>query len=56
MSKLEKIEQNFFSQDKDPYVRKTAVICVAKMFSLNPQLVQDRSAFLVILFRRHYAK
>lgn len=29
-------------QDKDPYVRKTAVICVAKMFSLNPQLVQDR--------------
>lgn len=29
-------------QDKDPYVRKTAVICVAKMFALNPQLVQDR--------------
>lgn len=23
-------------------MRKTAVICVAKMFSLNPQLVQDR--------------
>ena len=28
--------------DEDPYVKKTASICVAKLFSLNPELVVDR--------------
>lgn len=28
--------------DEDPYVRKTAAICVAKLFDINPELVQDR--------------
>ncbi|KAK2957084.1 Adaptor protein complex 1/2 (AP-1/2), beta subunit [Blattamonas nauphoetae] len=27
--------------DKDPYVQKTAVLCVAKMYDINPQLVED---------------
>lgn len=29
-------------QDDDPYVRKTAAICVAKLFDINAELVQDR--------------
>jgi AP-1 complex subunit beta-1 len=28
-------------QDKDPYVRKTAVLCVPKLFDLNPQIAID---------------
>lgn len=28
-------------QDDDPYVRKTAVICVVKMYDLNPNVVLD---------------
>lgn len=28
--------------DEDPYVRKTAAICVAKLFDLNQELVEDR--------------
>jgi AP-1 complex subunit beta-1 len=28
--------------DEDPYVRKTAAICVAKLFDINPELVEDR--------------
>ena len=27
--------------DEDPYVRKTAAICVAKIFEINPQRVED---------------
>ena len=30
------------SQDTDPYVRKTAAICVAKLHDINPDLAQDR--------------
>jgi hypothetical protein len=30
------------SQDDDPYVRKTAAVCVAKLFDINPELVEDR--------------
>jgi len=34
---------NFFIfQDDDPYVRKTAAICVAKLFDINAELVEDR--------------
>ena len=29
-------------KDPDPYVRKTAAICVAKLFDINPELVEDR--------------
>ena len=29
-------------QDDDPYVRKTAAVCVAKLFDINPELVDDR--------------
>lgn len=29
-------------QDQDPYVRKTAAICVAKVYDMNAELVQDR--------------
>ena len=29
-------------QDEDPYVRKTAAICVVKLFDINPEMVDDR--------------
>ena len=29
-------------RDDDPYVRKTAAICVAKLYDISPELVQDR--------------
>lgn len=29
-------------KDEDPYVRKTAAVCVAKLFDINPELVEDR--------------
>ncbi|GIL87927.1 hypothetical protein Vretimale_6284 [Volvox reticuliferus] len=29
-------------KDDDPYVRKTAAICVAKLYDINPELVEDR--------------
>lgn len=28
-------------KDKDPYVRKTAVLCVAKLYDISPDLVED---------------
>jgi AP-1 complex subunit beta-1 len=30
------------AQDIDPYVRKTAAICVAKLYDINPDLATDR--------------
>ncbi len=30
------------AQDEDPYVRKTAAVCVAKLYDINPDLVDDR--------------
>jgi AP-1 complex subunit beta-1 len=27
--------------DEDPYVRKTAVLCVPKVYELNPELVEN---------------
>lgn len=35
-------------KDADAYVRKTATICVAKLFDINPELVEDQG-FLEIL-------
>ena len=32
----------FIQQDDDPYVRKTAAICVAKLYDINAELVEDR--------------
>mmetsp|Transcript_16780 Transcript_16780/g.42133 ORF Transcript_16780/g.42133 Transcript_16780/m.42133 type:complete len:803 (-) Transcript_16780:1313-3721(-) len=29
-------------KDEDPYVRKTAAICVAKLYDLSPELVEDQ--------------
>lgn len=29
-------------KDDDPYVRKTAAICVAKLYDINAELVEDR--------------
>mmetsp|Transcript_8122 Transcript_8122/g.21661 ORF Transcript_8122/g.21661 Transcript_8122/m.21661 type:complete len:927 (-) Transcript_8122:280-3060(-) len=29
-------------KDEDPYVRKTAAVCVAKLYDINPELVDDR--------------
>ena len=29
-------------QDADPYVRKTAAVCVAKLYDINPELVHDQ--------------
>merc|ERR1719248_109544 len=35
-------------KDQDPYVRKTATICFAKLFDINPELVEDQG-FIEIL-------
>merc|ERR1719276_766799 len=35
-------------RDEDPYVRKTAAVCVAKLYDIAPELVQERG-FLEIL-------
>jgi AP-1 complex subunit beta-1 len=29
-------------RDEDPYVRKTAAVCVAKLYDIAPELVEDR--------------
>lgn len=29
-------------KDEDPYVRKTAAVCVAKLHDINAQLVEDQ--------------
>ncbi len=39
------LEGKLFSvsnQDDDPYVRKTAAVCVAKLHDINAELVEDR--------------
>jgi len=38
----EKRETEFRPQDDDPYVRKTAAICVAKLHDINAEMVEDR--------------
>ena len=42
-------------QDDDPYVRKTAAVCVAKLYDINPELVEDRG-FLDMLRVREEAR
>ena len=38
----------YYPQDDDPYVRKTAAVCVAKLHDINAQLVEDQG-FLDLL-------
>lgn len=33
-------------RDKDPYVRKTAMLCVAKIYDVQPQLVEEQFDFV----------
>ncbi len=40
------------AQDDDPYVRKTAAICVAKLFDINAELVHDRGFLDALVVRR----
>jgi vesicle coat complex subunit len=35
-------QTKFFIIDEDPYVRKTAAICIAKLHDINPQMVEDQ--------------
>jgi hypothetical protein len=36
-------------QDEDPYVRKTAAVCVAKLYDINAELVVDRGFLTTLL-------
>jgi len=46
--RIEKITQEFFDslknglQDFDPYVKKTAAIAVAKLYTISPKLVIEQ--------------
>lgn len=46
--RIEKITQEFFDslknglQDYDPYVKKTAALAVAKLYSISPKMVVDQ--------------
>lgn len=42
-------------QDDDPYVRKTAAVCVAKLFDINPELVEDRGFLDMLRVRRQHS-
>jgi len=35
--------------DRDPYVRKTAALCVAKMFDINRELVEEHGLHALII-------
>ena len=36
------LKRLYAPQDEDPYVRKTAAMCVAKLHDINAELVEDR--------------
>ena len=38
-------------KDKDPYVRKTAAVCVAKLYDINPELVEVCCRCLLMFMR-----
>lgn len=44
----------FHVQDEDPYVRKTAAVCVAKLYDINAELVVDRGFLTTLLVMYHY--
>ncbi len=35
-------------KDPDPYVRKTAVLCVVKLFDLNPHIAIDNGLIAIL--------
>lgn len=49
---VEPMSPGLCSQDDDPYVRKTAAVCVAKLFDINPELVEDRGFLDMLRVRR----
>lgn len=36
------LNNDAYIQDTDPYVRKTAAVCVAKLYDINPDLVEGQ--------------
>merc|ERR1711991_452010 len=36
-------------EDSDPYVRKTAAVCVAKVFAMNPDMARDQGFLTMLL-------
>ena len=42
-------------QDDDPYVRKTAAVCVAKLHDINAELVEDRGFLDTLKVNRSHA-
>ncbi|CAH1419600.1 unnamed protein product [Lactuca virosa] len=50
---LMKAEKIYYSKstatDYDPYVRKIAVICVAKLYDINDKLVEDRGILVLLM-------
>ena len=37
------------NKDQDPYVRKTAALCVSKIYDINKNLVEDQFCFIETL-------
>ena len=31
----------YFKKDEDSYVRKTAAICIAKLYDVSPELIEE---------------
>lgn len=38
-----------FLKDENPYVRKTAAVCVAKLYDLNPELAMEQDFVSAVL-------
>lgn len=36
-------------KDEDPYVRKTAAVCVAKLYDISPSMVCDYNFFVLVV-------
>ena len=41
MTKFNEFIYNLILQDEESYVRKTAAICVAKLYDISPELIED---------------
>lgn len=35
-------------KDEDPYVRKTAAVCVAKLYDISPSMVEDQVLYIAV--------
>lgn len=40
-------------KDEDPYVRKTAAVCVAKLYDISPSMVCDFNLFFFVIVFYH---